>query len=164
MNRSDITTMVAYNFWANKRIISACEGLKGGEFTRAVIPDPGWGSLQGILVHMMDVEFGWRSNIMGLDASKIFQPVDYPDVAKLKAGWAVEEKAWLDFLAEQDDESINRVFREENSSRIIVWQTIMHVMMHSMQHRSEAAYILTGYGQSPGELDFGIYLSKFRAE
>jgi hypothetical protein len=29
-----------------------------------------------------------------------------------------------------------------------------------MQHRSEAAALLTGYGQSPGEIDFTVFLNE----
>jgi uncharacterized damage-inducible protein DinB len=36
----------------------------------------------------------------------------------------------------------------------------MHVIMHGIQHRSEAAFILTGYGHSPGELDFGVFMQE----
>jgi len=30
----------------------------------------------------------------------------------------------------------------------------MEVIIHATQHRSEAAMLLTDYGQSPGDLDF----------
>ena len=33
-----------------------------------------------------------------------------------------------------------------------------HVVIHGMQHRSEAAAILTDYGHSPGNIDFIIFL------
>ena len=35
---------------------------------------------------------------------------------------------------------------------------ILHVVTHGIQHRSEAAVSLTGYDQSPGELDFDLFL------
>lgn len=34
----------------------------------------------------------------------------------------------------------------------------MHVVNDLTHHRSEAAAMLTGYGQSPGELDFDQYV------
>ena len=40
----------------------------------------------------------------------------------------------------------------------LAWQTIMHVVTHGIQHRGEAATFLTGYGHSPGELDFDFFL------
>jgi uncharacterized damage-inducible protein DinB len=37
------------------------------------------------------------------------------------------------------------------------WLILQHVILHGMQHRSEAAMLLTRYGQSPGNLDFIFY-------
>lgn len=39
-----------------------------------------------------------------------------------------------------------------------VWQMIARVLNHGTQHRSEAAYLLAGYGHSPGDLDFNYYV------
>ena len=36
----------------------------------------------------------------------------------------------------------------------------LQVVNHGPQHRSEAAAILTGYGYSPGELDFTVFLNE----
>ena len=33
-----------------------------------------------------------------------------------------------------------------------------------MQHRSEAAALLTSYGQSPGEIDFTVFLNERAAQ
>jgi len=36
----------------------------------------------------------------------------------------------------------------------VVWHILLEVIIHATQHRSEAAALLTSYGQSPGDLDF----------
>ena len=40
----------------------------------------------------------------------------------------------------------------------LLWHYLVHVVNHGTQHRSEAAALLTEYGQSPGDLDFLIFL------
>jgi uncharacterized damage-inducible protein DinB len=42
----------------------------------------------------------------------------------------------------------------------VLWHCLLHVVNHGTQHRSEAAAILTGYGHSPGDLDFTMFLSQ----
>ncbi|HYU21327.1 MAG TPA: DinB family protein [Chloroflexota bacterium] len=42
--------------------------------------------------------------------------------------------------------------------RLPLWQMMLHVANHGTQHRSEVAALLTGFGQSPGDLDLLVYL------
>jgi len=154
MNKSDISALIAYNFWADKRILLTCERITAEEFTREVIPNPGWGSLRGILVHMLDAEYGWRSNLESQDAAEILEEADFADVTVLRTRWDVEHAAWLEYESGLREDTLNK----SNDNNLKVWQVIVHVVNHGTQHRSEAAAILTGYGQSPGELDFDNFL------
>jgi uncharacterized damage-inducible protein DinB len=160
MNKADISALIAYNFWANNRILTACERISTDEFTRDVVPDPGWGSLRGILVHTLDTEYGWRSVLQSQDASAILDATDFADVAALRARWGTEQAAWFDYEAGLSVESLNAGYGDQPQRGPKVWQTIVHVATHGTQHRSEAAAILTGYGQSPGELDFDLFLEE----
>lgn len=160
MNTSAISTWVAYNFWANARVLAACERVTTAEFTRAVTPDPGKGSLRGILVHALDAEYGWRSVLQAQNEDEILEPEDFAEVAALKARWARERGDWVAYIASLTDESLNAHYGGEAQKGMKVWQTILHVVNHGTQHRSEAAAILTGYGQSPGELDFDLFLQE----
>jgi uncharacterized damage-inducible protein DinB len=158
MNKSDIATLIHFNFWANDRILATCERISADEFTLLYTPDSGWGSLRGILVHTLDTEYGWRSVLQALDEEKILETGDFADVVALKTRWNIERAAWFDFVGRLSDESINQGYGENHHNGLTVWQTILHVITHGIQHRSEAAAILTGYGQSPGELDFDLFL------
>jgi uncharacterized damage-inducible protein DinB len=158
MNKNDIVTLVRFNFWANERILAACAQISADQFTREVTPDPGWGSLRGILVHTLDTEYGWRSLLQGQDEEGVLEAADFADVAALKARWDTERAAWLDYVTGLSEESLNQGYGEDPQNGPKVWQVMMHVILHGVQHRSEAAAILTGYGQSPGELDFGLFL------
>jgi uncharacterized damage-inducible protein DinB len=160
MNKSDIATLMRFNFWANGRILATCEHISPDEFTHEVTPDPGWGSLRSILVHTLDTEYGWRSILQSHDADDILEAVDFANVAALKARWDIEQAAWIDYGAELSEESLNQGYGNDPQNGPRVWQVIMHVVAHSIQHRSEAAAILTGYGRSPGELDFGVFLQE----
>jgi hypothetical protein len=44
-----------------------------------------------------------------------------------------------------------------------LWQCLAHVVNHGTQHRSEAAMVLTHWGQSPGELDLIYYPAEWEA-
>ncbi|PKN94224.1 MAG: hypothetical protein CVU44_07435 [Chloroflexi bacterium HGW-Chloroflexi-6] len=160
MNKVDIVTLIHFNFWANERILSTCKRISTDEFTRPHTSDPGWGSLRGILVHTLDTEYGWRSVLQALDADNILEAEDFDDLEVLKSHWAVERAAWFDYLASLSDESLNLGYGDDSQTGPKVWQTILHVVTHGIQHRSEAAAILTEYGQSPGELDFDLFLKE----
>jgi uncharacterized damage-inducible protein DinB len=160
MNKSEITTLIDFNFWANDRILNACEHISTDEFTRLHAPNPGWDSLRGILVHTLDAEYGWRSVLQGLDANYILNADDFADVEALKSFWGKERAAWLDYVAQLSDKNLNLGYGDDSANGTKVWQTIFHVVTHCIQHRSEAAMILTGYGQSPGELDFDLFLKE----
>ena len=164
MNKNDISTLIHFNFWANGRILAACEHLSPDEFTREVTSDPGWGSLRGILVHTLDTEFGWRSILQAQDANIILEASDFADAAALKARWDIERAAWLDYVTNLSNESINQGYGKDSQNGLKVWQTILHVVTHGIQHRGEAAFILTGYGHSPGELDFDVFLQESNPE
>jgi uncharacterized damage-inducible protein DinB len=159
LDKSDISALIAYNFWADDRILSTCEQITTDEFTRKVMPDPGWGSLRGILVHALDTECGWRSILQSQDSSEILDEADFAEVAMLRARWNSERAAWLDYEARLSADSLNNGYGDDPKSSPKVWQTMVHVVNHGTQHRSEAAAILTGYGQSPGELDFDTFLT-----
>lgn len=158
----DIVTLVHFNFWANDRILAACSCISTDEFTRPITPDPGWSSLRGILVHTLDAEYGWRSVLQGLASDEILKADDFANVVALEARWGSECTAWFDFAAGLSDESLNLGYGDNPQYSPKVGQTILHVVTHGIQHRSEAAVILTSYGHSPGELDFDLFLNEKR--
>lgn len=49
--------------------------------------------------------------------------------------------------------------RGESFSRPL-WQSMTQVLYHGTQHRAEMAAMLTDFGQSPGNLDFLIYVDE----
>lgn len=158
MHKTDIETLIAYSFWADNKILNACERLSPADFTRQVTPDPGWHSLRGTLVHLLDTAYGWRVTLQNLPDAGVMREADFPDVVSLRARWQEEEAAWRAYIADLDEATLNAVWREKGKIQQTRWQTIVHVINDGTHHRSEAAAMLTGFGQSPGELDFAGYL------
>jgi uncharacterized damage-inducible protein DinB len=75
-----------------------------------------------------------------------------PNIAPLRNRWAVEREDWLSFCQNLSTQALNNThayqFNDGPVRTRLVWQTILHVVSHGIQHRSEAAYLLTGYGYS----------------
>ena len=57
------------------------------------------------------------------------------------------------YLGSLSDEDAQGAFCD-----VILWQVIVHVVHHGMQHRSEAALLLTHFGHSPGDIDMVFWL------
>lgn len=158
MHKLDIVTLISYTFWADMRVLTTCEYVTPEEFTQPVMPDPGWHSLRGTLVHALDTAYGWRTALEGIEDTGIIDENHFANAASLKDRWMTEREAWLDYAATLTDENLNTVWWSNEQSTRTRWQTILHVVNDLTHHRSEAAAMLTGYGHSPGELDFDQYI------
>lgn len=165
MNINDIATLFAYNYWATDKILAAANQIPFAQFIAPVVPDPGHGSLRGTLVHMLDVERGWRYVAQEREAAPDLVESDVEDVATLHASWR-EERALmqrhLDTLTEAHLNNTLKFVNDRGEPRErIRWYMFVHVVNHGTHHRSEAAAMLTGYGHSPGELDFMVFLREY---
>jgi uncharacterized damage-inducible protein DinB len=164
MNLENILDLLGYNVWATDSILDHAAELAPAQYTAAVTPNAGRDSLRSILVHTLDTEIAWRQALQKIPLTPDLRDEDFPDVPTLKRAWAAERENWYAFCRGLDSAALNApyTYQFENGPvrTRLVWQTIMHVINHGTQHRSEAAQLLTAYGQSPGDLDFNYYLHK----
>ncbi len=178
MKVEDIRLVYAYNYWANQRIITACANVSQEQYVAANAVS-NFGSLRATLVHTLDSEFGWflvfekyfvPADLMksgSLPAAQKWEVAeltesDLPTFDALKARWQEQEgtmRVYLDRLRDEDLNGLIRYRVDELVRDRLLWHCLVHVINHGTQHRSEAAAILTSYGQSPGELDFTVYLN-----
>ena len=158
MHKFDIVTLVSYTFWAEMRVLNTCEKLSPEDFVRVVSPDPGWHSLRGTLVHALDTAYGWRMALQELEDTGVIVESNFANATSLKKRWEGEGQGWIEYVTQLTDDELNAVWWSQGERKRTRWQTIMHVVIDLTHHRSEAAAMLTGYGQSPGELDFDQYI------
>lgn len=160
MNADSLKLMVEYDIWANSRILDAAERITP-EQLRAP-NELGWNSLFGALVHILDAEYYWRSFLAENVETDWIVEDDFADLAALRKRWALENDGLRHYIASLTDAIIAAPFvyeRDGETRQRPLWHFLVHVYTHSTQHRSECAALLTGFGASPGDLDFTVFLS-----
>ena len=152
----------AYNHWANGRILDQAENGDGrtvGVEGRSGRPQP-----RELLAPFFSIERVWRL----LSAHGLIREGEIPgmdqlaNVAALRA-FSDTEAQYMDVLLRDwsDDSFSEEVLVTRWDGRtypLVRWHMLHHLLMHSMQHRSEAAVLLTQYGRSPGDIDFLFFL------
>lgn len=160
MNKDEILLLYKYNAWANARIMSATAKVTLEEFLApATYPH---GGLRGTLTHTLFAEWLWRRRWQGESPVNRFKPEDFPTFESLKNRWQEEGKILMDSVESLSDEALNNTFHyadtKGNPYRNVLWHVMVHVVTHGMQHRSEAAAMLTDLGHSPGDIDLIVFL------
>ncbi len=161
MNFAEIELLFKYNDWANERILDGAANVSVEQLTAP--NDLGWGSLRGALVHLMDAEYVWRILLKSGEHVEWLQPEDFPDVPAIRARWAGERTAFWDYLNSLSNDDLAGTVSYEGDGIMrhrVLWHCLAHVVNHGTQHRSECAALLTGFGHSPGNLDFTVFLSE----
>jgi uncharacterized damage-inducible protein DinB len=161
MNVTDLVTLYDYNCWANRRILAAAARLTPEQFLAPTTLSKG--SVRDVLVHMLDAEVIWRRRCQaGATPTAQASPADFPTFAVLLERWQVQEAAMRAYVGALSDEAANAPVAYRTTKGVpyteILWQILTHVVNHGTQHRAEVAHVLTGYGYSPGDVDFILYL------
>lgn len=159
MHIDDLRRIYAYSCWMNDQILAAAERVTPEQYVAPTGLTPR--NLQDNLAHIIDVEWSWRERVRGA-APEVWQAEltseDFPDVASLRARWAEEAAIMRDYLSELTDEDLAAPFQLREQV-VTVGDILLHAINHSLLARVEAAVLLTGYGQSPGDLDYLNYVA-----
>ncbi len=157
-----MVTQFSYNAWANGRVLKKAAKVGDGQLNSPSVV--GERSLIQILSHLARVEKVWRI----LAETGDVKPEQLPDddmlgsVEAIQRVLADEQGQMEAYLAglEEDDLNAELTIRRWDGIKIVMtrWHMLAHLLLHSMQHRSEAAVLLTEYGRSPGDIDFLFFV------
>jgi uncharacterized damage-inducible protein DinB len=157
MQQAALATLVAFNYWANRRILGVCERLTPEQW--AATTTVSTRTLRGTLVHALDTEWSWRLRLIDPAArGEEIREEDFPTVASLAAAWARDEREIVDWVASLSDADLVRPVPVPWGPEYPLWQLIFHLLSHSTQQRAEASTLLTLAGHSPGDVEFLNYI------
>lgn len=148
---------LAHRRWAMARIFAAAGGLSDEEYHA----DTGasHASLHALLFHMLRVAATWRGVVTAPDQlPPVLAPEDHPNLEMIRMAWEREDQAFtalIEGLSEEELAATIQVSHPRYGTQATTRAfPVVQVVLHDMQHRSEAAHILSSYGRSPGDLDF----------
>lgn len=150
---SDLTaharSMLAYNRWANEKVLRATTGLSSHEFAK----------VGDILGHTVATQLYWLANWSGDD---FVEPAEGLSLRELEPLFE-RTNAYLEAFGDKlTDDEWNRAEawwqRFGVDTRAPLGMTLFQVIYHGIQHRAEVAVILTDHGCSPGDLDYLVFL------
>jgi uncharacterized damage-inducible protein DinB len=125
------------------------------------------------MVHILDNIWQQRITLQGYyqepltdeaayDATELHE-VAFPTLTLLQERWVIEQREMGVYLDTLTEEMLNSTIRYVIPGAIrerVVWHILVDLIIHATQHRSEAAALLTSYGQSPGDFDFTIFMNE----
>ena len=171
MKVDEIRLLCDYNDWADARLLAACTRVSLEQYT-ALTPY-GHGGLRATMVHILDNIWQQRITLQGYykeplageaayDATELHEDA-FPTLAVLRERWLIEQQEMRTYLDTLTEETLNSTIRYVIPGAMrerVVWHILLDAIIHAAQHRSEAAALLTGYGQSPGDFDFTLFMNE----
>ncbi len=164
MDVTTIRSMIAYDSWANARVLDCCEQLTTAQFIQE--DETPWGSIRDQFVHYFLIERRWLSwadgSLSGEDAYGLqADPLDYPDLTAVRQMWQENDVQMQAFMNQLTGSTLERSLEVEwpgFAFSVPIWQVLIHISQHSMQHRTEITVASSKLGASPGDLDYLFFV------
>lgn len=152
---AQLRRLVAYNQWANEKILTAIDGLTADELARPV--DAYFGSLEKNLQHILLATRVWLARWKGATPPSLQDRIitPWPDA------YATTHAELRAFVEPLTDPEAGRIVDYKNSQgrpfQMPLDQLIVHVVNHGTHHRAETGMLLERIGRSPGDMDYVYY-------
>jgi uncharacterized damage-inducible protein DinB len=161
--RMILSELHEYAAWANGRLLDLAEGLPEADvrrrFSEGALP------ILESFVHLASADRRWLARWKQESLPPGLTVADVPSVAAARRVFDEITAARRHYLAGIDDAALGAPISWHDGAEtrtLARWQGIMQSANHGTQHRSEIAAMLTDCGQSPGDLDFGIWCRQAR--
>lgn len=154
MNADAFRHLYGYHFAENRKIWDYVTQLSHEQF----VQPSGYshGSVREQIVHLMDVDEAWFSELRGVEPSHPLPLPSGDDRASIRAHWDGVEQMMRGYLAElRDDMLFTKPIKEpEEDKDLIVWQALLHVVNHGTDHRAQILRLLNDLGVETKSQDY----------
>jgi uncharacterized damage-inducible protein DinB len=159
MNADAFRHFYNYHFAENRKIWdNYVMSLSHEQFTQNVAYS--LGSVRDQIVHLINAEDMWFSELQGLEPSEPLPAADFDDRNLIRAHWDRVEQRIRGYLAALRDEMLfDRPIEEPDEDRVlIVWQVLLHVVNHGTDHRAQLLRLLNELGIKTTSQDYIFYV------
>jgi uncharacterized damage-inducible protein DinB len=156
----EISTLFAYNRWANARILQPVSELTAEEMARDL--GGSFPSVHETLAHIYAAEWIWLERWNGRSRKALPTGRDVPTLEALREKWRTIEDACRDFVAGLTDARLTEVIGYVNVKgetwRYALSDMLVHVANHSTYHRGQVVSMLRQLGRTPLSTDYLVFL------
>jgi uncharacterized damage-inducible protein DinB len=158
MNANAFRHFYNYHFAENHKVWSYVTPLSHELFIQGV--NYSHGSVRDQIVHLIDAEDVWFSELRGVDPSKPLPSADFDDRDVIRAHWDKIEQNIRAYLTElRDDMLFDKPIKEpEEDKDLMVWQVLLHVVNHGTDHRAQLLRVLNDLGVKTASQDYIFYV------
>ena len=159
MNANAFRHFYNYHFAENRKIWDTCITLLSDEqFIQNMAYSHG--SVRDQIVHLMNVDELWFSELRGVQPSEPLSPANFDDRKIIRAHWDSVEQSMRDYLAELRDDMLfdQPIEAPEEDKDLIVWQVLLHVVNHGTDHRAQLLRLLNDLGVKTTAQDYIFYV------
>lgn len=118
------------------------------------------GSVRSQIVHLMDCDDTWFSELRGIEPSEPLSEANGDDRQGIRARWDRIEQGMREYLARLQDDDLfaTPITEPEDDKDLIVWQVLLHVVNHGTDHRAQILRLLNDLGIETGYQDYIFYV------
>jgi uncharacterized damage-inducible protein DinB len=158
MNADAFRQLYDYHFAENRKLWDAYVApLSQEQFTQSVPYSVG--SVRNHIVHLINVDGAWFSDLRGVNPDPPSPPFDSDDRDIIRRQWdAVEGEMRAYLAALTDDRLLTKPFPPVEDTELILWQVLLHVVNHGTDHRAQLLRLLHDLGVKTGPQDYVFYL------
>lgn len=155
----DLTSLYAYNRWANDRVLAAARQLSADQYVQE--PAPGWTSVRATLVHVADATLIWSRRIAGAPVAGRAAEADVPTLDDAARLFSQAHDAFDRLLPTLTPERLSAIWSYRNLEgkefRLPLWAVLRHVVNHATYHRGQVASKLKRLGVDPPSTDLVVW-------
>lgn len=156
MKADHIRHLYQYHFAMNRKVWDeAVSQLSEDQFTHQL---PGTGtSVRSQIVHLIGVDREWFRVLQGTEWTGTSNPAAFPDRESVRAYWDQTEAMMKEYLNQIDDKILRQQFPPAPVA-MQIWQILLHVVAHGIDHRAHLFELLNRFGVETFEQDYALYL------
>ena len=157
MNADALRHFFEYHFSQNRMIWNACiVPLSDEQFVQSA--EYSVGSIRNQIVHMMNVDEGWFSDLdsPGMPQWDITDTMN--DRGTIRAHWDGVEQSMRQYLIDLTDDRLFDKPLQGEDENLLRWQILLHVVNHGTDHRAQLLRLLHDAGIDTMPQDYVFYV------